>query len=186
MLSEDEIAKGWRALVAAFPSHEVTEDTLHLWASTLGTLPPQLFRKGIQHVIVTHRYHTFPTLAEILEGALADDTTFDFSRGCSPEQKLELYRRREVEAAQRAEIGNQAPKRLNGTADHGKPDPKEQRIAELEKEVRDLQGQILTLQRKLDEKSRVERIEERRVVLLKQAEELGVEFSGATKGAEQL
>ena len=162
MLSEDEIAKGWRALVAAFPSHEVTEDTLHLWASTLGTLPPALFRKGIRHVIATHRYHTFPTLAEILEGALADDTTFDFSRGCSPEQKLALYRRREIEAARRTAVGSQAPQRLKGGADDGKPDAKEQRIAELEEMVRDQAARILKLQGQLDEQSRVECIEERR------------------------
>ena len=80
---------------AAFPSREVTEATAEVWFKLLEPLPRYLFLKGVQHVLLTHRFHTFPTPAQVLEVLEWDETyagTVTARGGSTVTGKLDRYR----------------------------------------------------------------------------------------------
>ena len=94
-MTEDDFEEGFARLTAAFPSHEVTGATAAVWFKLLEPMPTQLFLAGVQHVISTHRFHTFPTPAQVLE-VLEWDQTYagkvTARGGSTAAVKLDRYR----------------------------------------------------------------------------------------------
>ena len=120
----EEFGSGFAALEAAFPNGEVTDATRDVWWRMLEPMPAELFNEAVERVLVSHRWHTFPAIAEIVE--VLDSKPFTTGSGIRSRpfhgtgyQKLALLRRRMDQ--QRLAIGSPAAPTANPTLPYYEP-----------------------------------------------------------------
>ena len=112
----EEFRKGWELLCSAFPSHAVLGETAQTWWRLLEPMPNKLYVRGILNVLETHRFHTFPTPAQVID-ILENDRTYEVTAardGRTAAVKLECYR---VDLKQGQIPGRPIPKELPAPMD---------------------------------------------------------------------
>ena len=96
-MTRDEFAKGFARLTMMFPVPHTEEDMINAWFDTwfklLEPIPATLFYRGVTRVLATHRYHTFPTPAQVID-VLKDVDIRRYGRllNLTPDEKLEVLR----------------------------------------------------------------------------------------------